>query len=262
MKEANPEDAFEDWRKTLPDCFALRNPDTTRDHIYRDVPVQRCMLSIYYFSSAVLFRRTLLSTRPSLASLHKPFDGEDAASLVLKQMSTARVATSLLDSLRQLRSQLLMRPRRQTCFVSTFFIFEAAVTLVIAERRDEQNPQAAEWRDRVQDSVDMLEERRMEDAGEIVVQSLQALRALQKAMSTKPSPVVMPQFTPYQMESAVKQDEYAQWYAQHPVEDVNGLSGLPSNFLQWIQAPLAGWNADGSNVVGDVSAFDLLHFLQ
>lgn len=264
MKDANPEDAFEDWRKNLPDCFALRNPDTTRDHIYPDVPIQRCMLSIYYLSSAVLFRRTLLSTRPSLACRHKPSDDEDGTSLVLKQMSTPRVATSLLVNLRELRALLLMKPRRQTCFVSTFFIFEAAVTLVIAERRDEQNPQAIEWRNRVQDSVNMLEELRAEDNGDIVIQSLQALRALQKAMSSTPNIPAVALFSPRQIESAVKQDEYhdAQRYAQYPTEDMNNLSGLSNNFLQWIQAPLAGWNADGSNMTGDVSGFDLLHFLQ
>ena len=233
MDGKNPENAFEIWRQNLPPFFQFNDFDTTYDHIYPNILLQRCMLAVYYLSMRLMFRRARLLSRSKVGQ-------EERRKTKFSQVAT--LAIELLEWLKLYRGQLTAKRRRQTCFLSTFFVLEAAVTLIIARNFDAKNPSATEWENLVEESIVSLEKRQGEDNGTIVQQSVQALRALRSTSLARDESVA----NPVNGRSYTTGDETAEGNPEmRNVEDSFGLSG---DVWQYIQAPLYGWQLGESDM--------------
>jgi hypothetical protein len=248
------EDGLQAWKAELPHWLSFESPDTTFDSVYPNNTLQRCFLHVHYLASIVLFRRTRLFTQFKPAP--KPVKSSCVEEVAIKAME-------LLRRLQEYRSMLVMKPRRQVCFTSTFFIFEVAVTLLIAHKLEPHHSLAAEWMKKVEDATTMLEERRHEDNGDIVQQSIRALQTLRLVTSvssdsssrgSESGEVVTPDFPQDANLGDVNQVFAGQM--------VDGTAGLSNEFLHWIQAPFAanGWSSEEMN--GTVGSYDLLQYLQ
>lgn len=160
------------WEASLPTYFALRDPDTSFDNAYPRLPLQRCLLACYHYFCRMLFQRTL----PCLKRL-----GEDSDERIFKNgWDFNRLTTVAISLLGAERSFLqMLEPQNQVFFTSTYFIFEAAVTLSIAMSRNPGNPKVNEWRKERDGAINLLQSILSMDNSELTQQSIVVLRILQ-----------------------------------------------------------------------------------
>ena len=251
------------------------------DDIYPNLPLQRCNLASVYYACTMLFHRSLPYAQPAplqqlpqmaLTGLQYDLDCRKLASLASELL---RVQRTMLDHTNR-------SGRRQPHFLQTFLIFEAAVTLSIALRREPTSLYAEEWQKERQSAVDMLESMKDRDAGDIVRQGILVLRVLQgskqpQGQSGLPSDTVamlrqqidmvrpmdftmqnVPSLAPASSSSSMAMPV---WHTSldsclSGIPCQGSISMLPNEMLQSLQLGME-WTADGVN--GTVNSFNLLH---
>lgn len=187
-----------EWQAKLPPYFAVQEaPDTSSDHLYPKLLLQRTMLKGFYLSCCMLFHRSLPCALPSAASTSPTSPTSPVQSSPLSNLPVwdydkiAHYAISLLHTQRALLRAMWWQ--RQVCFSANFLMFEAAITLSIVLLRDGANPDAGAWQRERGVAIEMFQGLRARDFGDIVPQAIKVLSMLQEtkprvSASQSPSP--------------------------------------------------------------------------
>ncbi|EJC98978.1 uncharacterized protein FOMMEDRAFT_148940 [Fomitiporia mediterranea MF3/22] len=159
-----------EWLANLPSFYKLdQTPNVSYDHIYPKLYLQRMTLRSYYTCSCLFYHRALAYSRPA---------HQDAMGYGWDQSQLAQYAISVLHS----QGHLLMNQwwERQVPFDISMYMFEASVTLGVTLLRDLYHPDANEWRRELASAIEIFENLRERDFGQIVPQAIRVLRVLQE----------------------------------------------------------------------------------
>lgn len=266
-----------DWERKIPAYFSMKGtPDTSSDHLYPKLVLQRTMLKGFYLSCCMLFHRSLPCALPSAIS---PTATKRPSTAKLPTWDYDKIAHFAISVLRT--EQELLRAmwwQRQVCFTVNFLAFEAAITLSIVLLRDTANPASGTWQREQGFAIDMFQSLRARDFGDIVPQALKVLCMLQETkprigMSQSPSPTAdsasLPM--PHGDMAFSSSPEYMQQTQALPVAMLNsfwpeqlempltaGLAGLPMDNFQPTQAENVNFDWMPDPAAAQVTSYDLL----
>ncbi|THH05371.1 hypothetical protein EW145_g4842 [Phellinidium pouzarii] len=264
---ANFDSKMSQWQASLPAYFRVCQPaDTSLDHAYLKLLVQRTMLRGFYLACCMLFHRSLPCAQPLPSQSNNSSIQPKGRAWDYDKIAT--YAVSLLRTQRTLLTSMWWQ--RQICFSANFLMFEAAITLSIVLLRDSGNVNAEEWRRERAEAIDMFESVRGRDFGDIVPQAVQVLRMLQNTKS-KTSPPSDSMYTETKTEAVLQSQDYVA--SSLPSTSIEMLGNfwpqqlempamIPMNTSDPLQSfdGSASWMTDGMNA--QVTAFDLLHSLE
>ncbi|KAL5528505.1 hypothetical protein ACEPAF_7641 [Sanghuangporus sanghuang] len=169
------------WEASLPSYFALHDPDTSLDHAYPRLRLHRYLVAGHYYFCRMLFHRSLLCIKLLTGS-------SDEMVYKHHQWDFGNLSHYAIDLLHTQRSLITkMEPQRQICFMTSYFIFEAAVTLSIAMCRDPGHADVAEWRKERDEAIESLQSLLDMDNSELTQQAIVTLRILQDRKSRSTS---------------------------------------------------------------------------
>ncbi|KAL5523626.1 hypothetical protein ACEPAG_7799 [Sanghuangporus baumii] len=169
------------WEASLPSYLALHDPDTSLDHAYPRLRLHRCLVAGHYYFCRMLFHRSLLCIKLLTGS-------PDEMVYKYHQWDSRSLSQYAIDLLHAQRSLItIMEPQRQICFMTSYFIFEAAVTLSIVMCRDPGHTDVAEWRKERDEAIELLHTLLDMDNSELTQQAIVTLRILQDRKSRSTS---------------------------------------------------------------------------
>ena len=109
-----------------------------------------------------------------------PTESPDETTFIRHQWDYDKLTAHAVDLLNSQRNLLtIVERKRQICYMLTYFIFEAAVTLSIAICRDSTNTKIDEWRKERDAAIEILESVQGMDNSDLTQQDILVLRIIQ-----------------------------------------------------------------------------------
>ncbi|KDQ12516.1 hypothetical protein BOTBODRAFT_56781 [Botryobasidium botryosum FD-172 SS1] len=170
---------FEEWEANLPAWFSWRSPNTVYDTKYPNLPFQRLTLGTWFLACRMSLHRPFLTqaTPPVLP----PLPGLNTPGKVVLNPSCEKCIDLAIELVRmQHKARMELPLERLLTFVSTFFVFDAAVTLLGALRQHPTHERVGECKQEAESAYEMLETARAYGTGEIASQAVTVLRLLRK----------------------------------------------------------------------------------